>query len=603
MIISKKKGNMKKQTFLQTLLSISLLASITPVNAIEIDNNGLTGSFDTTVSWGAQRRVQDRDPALIARWNPAFPPLFFSNVTGTGYTSNNDEGNKNYDKGLISHVVKVTHDLDVDYKNFGAFVRGTYFYDFVNNDKDSLSNDAKDRVGKDADILDAYIRGSFDIGGKALDLRLGNQVVSWGESTFIQNSINSLNPVNVSKIRVPGAELREALLPVPMIFASQEINENVSIEAVYQFRFKHTEIDPVGTYFSTNDFAGDGGQYAIIGFGAVPEGACGSTNPALAALAANCIPRSTTDKDADDDGQFGLALRWFVPELNDTEFGFYGMRYHSRLPIISAIAATTFLPNPPPSPPSPVPSSGLVVVEYPEDIDLLGISFNTEIPKWGIALQGEYSHRLDTPLQIDDVELLLSALCSPNSQIGACPNGPGGSIDGYRRLDVGQFQMTATKIIGADNPFGASQWVLLGEVGVTHVYDMPDKNTLRFEGPGASTPGNPLVAAGFGVPAQTDGFADATSWGYRFVTRLDYNDVGNGINLSPRLAFAYDVNGTSPGPGGNFLEGRKAITLGLGATYLNQWSADMSYTTFFGAKGFNQIHDRDFIAANVKYSF
>ena len=144
----------------------------------------------------------------------------------------------------------------------------------------------------------------------------------------------------------------------------------------------------------------------------------------------------------------------------------------------------------------------------------------------------------------------------------------------------------------------------MGEVGVTHVNDMPDKSQLRFEGPGTGRPGDPAAAAL--VPDgtyQQNGFADPTSWGYRIVSRLDYNSALGAATLSPRIAFAHDVNGTSPGPGGNFIEGRKAITLGLGINYLNTWTADVSYTQFFGGGSFNQIHDRDFIAMNIKYSF
>lgn len=39
------------------------------------------------------------------------------------------------------------------------------------------------------------------------------------------------------------------------------------------------------------------------------------------------------DQDPSDSGQWGVALRWYSEELNSTEFGFYYMNYHSRLPI------------------------------------------------------------------------------------------------------------------------------------------------------------------------------------------------------------------------------------------------------------------------------
>ena len=73
--------------------------------------------------------------------------------------------------------------------------------------------------------------------------------------------------------------------------------------------------------------------------------------------------------------------------------------------------------------------------------------------------------------------------------------------------------------------------------------------------------------------------------------------------MSPRIAFNHDVSGTTPGPGGNFMEDRKSLTLGLEANYLNQLVFDISYTKFSGAEVYNQIHDRDFAAFTVKYSF
>ena len=75
------------------------------------------------------------------------------------------------------------------------------------------------------------------------------------------------------------------------------------------------------------------------------------------------------------------------------------------------------------------------------------------------------------------------------------------------------------------------------------------------------------------------------------------------MNLIPRASFAWDVNGISPGPGGNFLEDRMALTIGLGAQYRINWEADLSFTAFSGADRYNLINDRDFVAANIKYSF
>ena len=43
--------------------------------------------------------------------------------------------------------------------------------------------------------------------------------------------------------------------------------------------------------------------------------------------------------DASDSGQYGLKLSWYVPELNDTEFGFYHINYHSTRPLVSGVTS------------------------------------------------------------------------------------------------------------------------------------------------------------------------------------------------------------------------------------------------------------------------
>jgi hypothetical protein len=75
----------------------------------------------------------------------------------------------------------------------------------------------------------------------------------------------------VSKLRVAGAELKEAFLPVDSIWASFSITENLSIEGVYLLEWEEIEPDPAGTYFSTNDFASIGGTYVAPGCGVLVE--------------------------------------------------------------------------------------------------------------------------------------------------------------------------------------------------------------------------------------------------------------------------------------------------------------------------------------------
>jgi hypothetical protein len=117
---------------------------------------------------------------------------------------------------------------------------------------------------------------------------------------------------------------------------------------------------------------------------------------------------------------------------------------------------------------------------------------------------------------------------------------------------------------------------------------------------------NPALVGAMRNPQtlSSDAFPTQFSWGYRLAARADYNSVfGSPITLSPRVAFNHDVNGITPGPGGNFLEGRKSGTLGVEANYLNKVVFDLSYTAFMGGGLLNQISDRDFASFTVKYSF
>lgn len=559
--------------------------------AIEFD----WGSFDTTISYGAQWRVEDRDPRLVgkANLNPAvaaMSPADFIAAPGA-FSVNGDAGNLNYDQGdVFASVFKINHDLSVRLTdNIGFFGRAFYFTDFKALNNPDLNPEARRRVAYGGDLLDAFFYGDWTYGEayNPISLRVGKQVISWGESTFIQGGINSINPVDVGRIRQPGSELKEALLPVNSVWGSIGFTQNLSLELFAQAEWKDVKIDPPGTYFSTANFVGSGADTVMLGFGQFTQ----QQAPQLA------VSRAPTPETSDS-GQYGTALRWFMPSL-DTELGFFYLRYHSRLPVLSGIAVTTASPN-----------SGQYFTEFPEDIDLYGISFNTVVS--GIALQGEYSYRPNQPLQIDDVELLFAALSPLNallpnspflSQLGTFA--PGEVIPGYVEHKVGQAQFTATWLAGQGNPFGAQQMVLLGEFGATKVFDLPAQSVLRYEGPGTYTGGGADRNSGDlrNPVTQTDGFADDFSWGYRLVTRLDYLNALGAWNVSPRVAFAHDVSGTTPGPGGNFIEGRKSFTLGVNFSYLEQLGVDVSYTAFSGGGLFNLLSDRDYAAIDFKYSF
>jgi len=178
----------------------------------------------------------------------------------------------------------------------------------------------------------------------------------------------------------------------------------------------------------------------------------------------------------------------------------------------------------------------------------------------------------------------------------------GQRIQGWDEYNVSQMQVTATKAFAPN--FGANQWVLVAEVGANYVHNMPNSADLRLDGPGTTVGFNPAFSGQGGMPYALDtGYATKFSWGYRTAVRFDYLNAVSGVNLFPSISWQHDVNGITPGPISNFLEGRKALSFGLRAILMERWTADLNYSTFFGAGVRNQINDRDFVSVSLKYSF
>ncbi len=672
-------------------LSMTLFAAtVNEVQAAKFEIGDVEISFDSTFSVGSSWRTENRNwDDNISKSNNinngfdfshyhaalnAYPDKYTVWQGAGGYSNNIDNGNLNFDAGeSFSQLLKGSHDLDIHYDNVGIFVRGMYYYDFamMNNDRswtNLLSGDindpcedseAKKQVCTDIRLLDAYVYGDFDLGDMPLSVRIGQQVISWGESTLIAHGISEINPVDIARLKAPGAELKEAFIPFGAVWASLGVTETFNIEAFYQYTWEKTVLPPPGSYFSTNDFAGDGGHKnnVSLGFTGNPDMdldyLLGSLNELGGLLRTGAIdgatagamylayptkitlraPGTKAELEPDDGGQYGLRFSWYLPELNETELSLYYVNYHSRRPLFSGstadfgalsigtdigfIAANTITED---NLYDNLSAFSQVKLAYPEDIKMYALSFNTTMGTTAVA--GEISYRQDEPLQIDDVELLFAAMpqqlfnagipggeaLDGISQLNAAdgnPYGPGVTADGFILSDTVQAQMTFTHLFGPT--FGASQFVGLLEIGGININDMPAEGVLRLNGPGTSRNGGVAGKEGLELALQngveTNPFPTAFAWGYKVVAKLDYTNVFAGINMSPRIIFSHDVKGITPDPLFLFIEDRKSVALGLTFDYQSRWSADINYNSFFDGVGTtNGIADRDYVSISVKYS-
>ncbi|MCG9732286.1 DUF1302 domain-containing protein [Shewanella sp. Isolate13] len=677
-----------KNGFNKSALALGIVAALgfgmtNHANAVSFNWGEVEGTFDSTWTAGASWRVEGRDwDNQIGKVNhPRFDWSGYSAFSDTkyssaeiwaqpgSYSSNGDLSNLLYSQGdTTSEIVKGLHELSLKYQNFGLFARGMYFYDRKLNDGDFGFNDpltgqefdpcedskASEVQCKDIRLLDAFVYADFDFndGANPLSIRVGNQVVSWGESTLIAHGIGVINPVDLNILNAPGAELKEAFRPQGMVWASFGVTDNLSVEGFYQYDWEPVWVPTPGSIFSTNDFAGYGGynQNAQLGFNANPDmnldfllseyntliGMVGSNQVDagdLAQLALAYPTKATLVEDpasASDDGQWGVKLGYYSPELGETEFGLYYMNYHSRRPLISgttanfteqAIGRDLQRLGGKAQSGEAMTREDLLALEtfskaqivYPEDIQLMGFSFNTLVGDTSVA--GEIAHRLDEPLQIDDVELLFAAMPQQLANAGIRPDfdgisqvenyGPGEYAEGFIRLDTTQAQTTFTHLFGPT--LGTDNLTMLAEIGGVWIHDMPSHDELRLNGPGTSrSGGNPdmpgIIEALHNGP-ETNPFPTDFAWGYRLVAKADYNNVWGGVNIAPRVIFSHDVDGITPDPMFLFTEGKKSVALGVNFDYQSRWGADISYNTFFGGVGTtNAMADRDYVSFNIKYS-
>lgn len=556
---------------------------------------GLSGSFDSTVSFGVMARTQSAGCSTIGNdsggCNNGTSNELNAKQGGRGYANadfnftNFDDGNLNYKKGdVVSAVLKGTHDLALKLPDgWSSLVRMTWFHDFKSSD--TRRTDVDNAAEGEVTLLDAWIAKSFSIGEHNGKIKFGNQVISWGEDIFILGGVNQINAIDLQKFHVPGTQLKEIFIPAPMLSGSFGLTENLGMEAYYQFAWNSFKFDPSGTFFSTADVLGKGRRVAYVptsiledfaGPGAcagLPTGHCGD-NPGIsdadAVAAGIAVPYLGTDRPRKG-GQYGINFRYNAEEI-DTEFAFTYQRYHDKLPFLG------FTGN----------SAGAVTgyyIAYGEDKDLYAISANTKLAN--IAVGMELSYR-------------------PNDSVGVDPTVPFGSLAGAfdknSVYDVGrhpgfveeekyQLHLTGFYTFSHNDPLGglakaigASDGFILAEAAVTHY-------------PGLDTSGRiPYFLPDYSLP-------DKTSWGYVFEMGMNYpNAFGSGITLTPQIDWYHDVSGTSPNaiP---FVEGRKALTLSLFANYRDRWKGAIQWVNFHGGGANNLMRDRDFISASLSYSF
>jgi hypothetical protein len=557
-------------------------------NAKVFDVGEVDGILDVTLAYGLIARTESHDLDFVGIGNG-----------GRANSVNGDDGTLNYDKGLVSNEIRLNGDLTLIWKNFGAFIRGYGFYDFETelNDREhsELSSNAHELVGASGRLQEYYLSAGFAPWGTPVHIRVGDQVINWGEGSFLRLGTDVINPIDFVSLLQPTASSRDFFVPQGMLWVASNVTETIAIEGFYQYRWEEAIDVPVGWFFSANDLiGGDGTNFAVTGMGQYSDLGTdideefGITPPVFGFDESFMRIPSAGRRDPRDQGQYGFTVQAWIPRLNASSFRVHFINYHSRLPLISGItadqaaidqAADIGAMNPTADEATialgKLSNQTRYVATYPEDIQMLGISFNSALPRIGTLVGLEFSHHFNWPVQILTDAVLASALSPITDALGQTSVNEFGASElvlGIDETHKTQLALSFAQVFGPR--LGAAQSLVTLDVGWVHFDSL-----------------------------SRDSIFDDDSWGYRVAAALEYPGVFGGLGIEPFVNFTHDVSGITPEPAGAFLEGRKSVAAGLSFNYTNRITANLSYANFFGGKPLNAGVDRDFLSFNIRYFY
>lgn len=345
--------------------ALVLALSVAPVQAMQFkfDDRNILFFVDSTFSASSAMRVQGADNGAASGNRTIFP----------------DSGD------LYSTPLSLITELSISKGDLGFFTRASYIYDYTILDKDcsncarptpitaanGIDDPAQNLAGNKFRLLDFFIFNTWHFGEHPLAIRVGKQVISWGESNIIGGGISQMqNPIDFAKATTPGTEIKETLMPQESIYAQLGLTENISLEAYYVWNWRPTVLIPVGTFFSPSDLLGSG------------------YNPDIAPG----VPFKGVDAAAEPGGgQWGLSMSTYIDSWNGTDLSWYWVRSHAFIPYL-AIDDSHIVPDPVLG---GLTNGGYDIV-YGKHQDTFGVSMGGLLPgSLGISFQTELNYRPD----------------------------------------------------------------------------------------------------------------------------------------------------------------------------------------------------------------
>lgn len=524
--------------------------------AFEIDTGveDLRLRLDSTVRYTAAARVKERSAGLATTVPGAAPGTFI----GTN-NINQDDGDNNFNRGIVSNRFDLFSEADLTYRGLGARLSGAAWYDTVYNKRnDNITATANHLpagefpaetekvMGRKAELLDAFVFGKFDL-GVPVSLRLGQHTLLWGESLFfgINGIAGGMAPIDIIKVTsVPNSQFKEIARPTGKLSGQVQVTPTIALAGYVGYEWEKSRLPASGAYLNTTDPGGPGGETLIAG----PR-----------------TLRRAGDLDARDSGQGGLQLR-LRSEALDAEFGLYAIKFHALTP------SNLNFDGPPGGPPGAVLGNNYRLL-YAEDIKAFGLSATKTVDEWSLA--GEVSVRQNVPL-------------ASRSAVS-----PGFALDnrdnpGYAVGETFHYQFSWLASLGPS--FIAKEASLVGELAGNRRIKFTKNASLA--NPNASRSATAL----------------------RFVYTPQYRQALAGLDLAPSVGAGFAWGKSSAlGPGFGVDKGGD-VSLGLGAIYLGAWYANLNYVHYIGPEGgFNDtpgnaqykqaLKDRNFVSLSLRTTF
>jgi hypothetical protein len=539
----------------------SLLAGA--AQAVTFKNDVVSGSFDSNVSVGFGVRTKSPSPSLILSGNTGGPAGVATPVaSGLG-----DQGTLNYGRGdPFTAYLKGSHELllqlPADFRFMGrvnwvrdaAATRTTGWLSTASVSpelqRDGLSDEARKDLRFKARVLDLWVSKTFTVGEQQARLRVGNQVINWGESIITPGGINATNPADVMRLSQPGTQLKEGILPTPAISLASGLGDGFNAEVYVQTKWKPSYLPPSGSYWSVVNGLGRGNEaYGV------------------------------TEGRARDSGQWGAALRW-KPAGTALDLGLYTVSYHDKSPQLR-LDPTTF-------------AASLV---YPEDRRLVGLSANFPVGDWAVGT--ELSYRAKEAVFL-------------NNNSSGCASQNGNCWVDEKKLQwhlTGLLQLSPSN--GGDllRALGASNGLLLTELVVIHYPSLKDAYGPDVVAAGGWGWGNAVGAAFNPTQAarNTVRAGTKTSAGVNLDFSLTYDGkLLPGWQVTPGLFVSRALVGRTPNIQGTWMKGATNANLYVNFTRNPAtWQFGLNYSVFRGGEAvFDQVlRDRDFVGGYATVNF